>query len=167
MINKCNNEDVEKFNNTILVEKKDSDLEEVIKVIEMNKNDDEFYNLCYKYLDIALNADKWIDKESNNLMCCNRFVDINIAAEYTDKFIKKYNLSNVEGLVDMIGYRYVQSITPYETRKIAGAIPEKDIQKRNIGYFGKYYIFSEIPSWEQVKNNIIDKIVENKDFSKM
>lgn len=166
MTKKCNREDVEKFYNSILVEKKDSDLEEVIKIIKINKNDDEFYKLCQKYLDIALNADRWIDKESNNLMCCNRFIDINIAAEYTDEFIKRYNLSNVEGLLDMIEHRYDQSILPYETRKIAGAIPEKDIRRSNIGYFGKYYTFSEIPSWEKVKNNIIEKIVKNNDLLK-
>lgn len=160
MTNKCNKEEVENFYNTILVDKKDSDLEEVVNIIKTNKNDDEFYKLCQKYIDIALNGDRWIDKESNHLMCCNRFVDINIAAEYTDKFIKKFNLSNVAGLLDMIECRYAQSISPYETRKIAGAIPKKDFRRCNIGYFGQYYIFSDIPSWEQVKSHIIDKIVK-------
>jgi hypothetical protein len=145
---------IKNFNNLIINSPNKRDSIEVVNLLKENPNNVDFYNLCHKYLDIALNADKWYDEEKKALACCNRFVDIDNAVLDTKEFISKYTITDNCALLDMLKYRYRDCRESTDTRQIATMIKSDS----NTGFFGTFYSLIDIPSWDDIKKDILSKL---------
>jgi hypothetical protein len=144
------------FYENIISNPNDTDYSYVINAI---KHDDEncgFYELCNKFIDIALNADKWRDKETNELKFSARINDVDIAKEATLKFVSTYGIKNTKALLEMVNGRYQESISEDEIRQTSGLIRNKENQFTALGHFGTYYILTQIPIWDVIEKEIIE-----------
>ena len=155
MIN--SNEEVTSFNSIILDKLLPTDLKQVVDHIKKNINDSDFYILCQKFVDVALNSGKILDKESNLLKSINLYSDIDEAAKATSDFVKKYSIIRPELLLDMIEKRYHLSISQKDDRQKAGFIPTKD-SKASKGSVGTFYSFTKITAWDETKSRILEYI---------
>lgn len=135
-----------------------NDSSEVIDIITKEGCTCGFYELCQKYVDIALNAEKFINKETHNLMCCNKFSDIEIAADHTKKFVVKYRIEDHDQLLKMIKHRYVESISQNDKREKSTFVPAKEYPTGSIGLMGQYVILTDIPSWNEIQADILIKL---------
>ncbi|GAB6170846.1 hypothetical protein JCM15765_03240 [Paradesulfitobacterium aromaticivorans] len=149
----------EVFYEELLDNPHETDLPEVVDIISNKKERSGFYELCQKFVDIALNADKIVSDDKMDLMCCSKFVDIDRAAIAVQEFVKVNNIDNISGLLDMIKERYAKSVSINETRQKSGVLPPPNNTPYSgaIGYAGKWYYFLDIPTWEQVKEDILNK----------
>lgn len=151
--------EIEDFYTDILDNRRDMDVQQVVDIIKVQREKSGFYQLCQSYVDIALNAEKYIDKESEKLVLYNKYLDIDKAIEHTKDFILKNNISDIEKLLDMIKARYVDSISSDDKRQRSGFVPADAFNNSSIGYKGKFYNFTEIPSWGKIKEQIINSLV--------
>lgn len=146
------------FYSNIIDNVNQNDSNEVLNVIKQEGAMCGFYELCQRYVDVALNAEKFIDKETHNLMCCNKFSDIEIAAEHTKDFVKKYRIKDHDSLLTMIKQRYVESISQNDKREKSTFVPAKEYPTGSIGLMGQYVILTDIPSWDEIVVDILSKL---------
>lgn len=150
------------FYEEFLANPHETDLPEVVDIITNKKEQSGFYELCQSFVDIALNADKIVSEDKMDLNCCSKYVDINRAAIAVQEFVKVNKLDNVSRLLDMIKERYANSVSINETRQKSGVLPPSDNTSftNAFGYAGKWYYFLDIPTWEQVKEDILNKVMK-------
>ena len=155
-----NDNDVTRFYSNILENPQSTDMDEVVEIIKHQSDSFDFYNLCQKYVDIALNAMVFIDKESSSIGGIYKFDDVNIAAEDTKSFVDKYNISDVDCLLTMIKNRYFESKSRYDTRKRTQMVQPKntDDTYNSVGYFGTLIDKADITAWNEVKEHILNFI---------
>lgn len=60
----------------------------------------EFFNLCKRFADISLNAPKYTDKESGDVVGCFQFSDIEKAKNAARVFYFKYQLNDLESFME-------------------------------------------------------------------
>lgn len=61
-----------------------------------------FYELCKKYADIALNSEKWRIKGTCDIQACFKNVDIDIAKEETEQYVKQWKIKETDLLLELI-----------------------------------------------------------------
>lgn len=146
------------FYNNIFDSVNQNDSAEVLDVIKQEGETCGFYELCQRYVDVALNAEKFIDKETRNLMCCNKFSDIEIAAQHTKDFVEKYRIKDYDALLTMIKKRYVERVSQNDKREKSTFVTAKEYSTGSVGLLGQYVILTDIPSWNEVESDILKKL---------
>ncbi|NCB75031.1 MAG: hypothetical protein EOM51_09865 [Clostridia bacterium] len=136
---------------------KTTDSPEVIKAITDDENCD-FYELCQKYVDIALNQKLVKDETTHELFGYVSHEDIDLAAYFTRLFVRKYQIVGKNELLSMIKERYIDSISPDEIRVQEGVVNEGGTQSLPVGYFGTLIDKREIPAWEDVRTRILNLV---------
>ena len=64
---------------------------EMYKLLNDRTCDEEFYHLCKNFIDIALNAPKFQNKENLTVEACFQYSDMDKAKRATQDFISKIN----------------------------------------------------------------------------
>ena len=125
---------------------------ETAKVIADNL-DCEYYGLCQSFLDIALNAPKFID-ENGSLAGVFQYADIDIAKEKALAFLTKFSINDVDEFFDILDKQYPFSSSPDDTRQKSAMIKSDNANYR--GYIGTFYPLTHIS--DDVYRNIVDDI---------
>jgi len=68
--------------------------DELTDLLKKDKTKKEFFDLCKKFEDISLNADKFIVDEPNVISACFKFSDIALAKEAAKTFYILYHIKN-------------------------------------------------------------------------
>lgn len=112
-----------------------------------------FYELCAEFLDIALDAPKY--KDGTTVIYEK---DFESAAASAIIYAEEHNISDVEGLLELIYAHHSHAIRKNETRSLGGKVMEYD--SSGMGGVGMYYNFTKIPAtiWETIKTYILSKI---------
>lgn len=112
-----------------------------------------FYELCATFLDIALDAPKFKDGAT--------FIgekDCEVAVASTVEYINNHNITNVEGLIDLIHEHYSRAVRKGEKRPLSGTVMQYD--SKGCGGIGTLYNFSKIPAnlWGNIRGYILQEI---------
>ena len=108
----------------------------------VTKNDDHsYFELCQRFLDVALNAKKVID-ESGKLVGVFQYSDIDTAKQTAKEFLGTHPIKDIDSFFDILEQYYPLSISPDEQRQKAGFYKEKN--ETSVGYAGTFYDFTRI-----------------------
>lgn len=120
-----------------------------------------FYELCQKFLDIALNSDK-VRMEGGGIAGIFKYVDIDVAKAAVIDYANKFDLLDIKPLLSAIEKHYEESLEENEKRPISGMDKASD-GHAIIGYYGTFYVFSHINDeiFEKIKMDIIKTFEEN------
>ena len=112
-----------------------------------------FYELCAEFLDIALDAPKFQD---GTTIIGEK--DYEHAATSALVYIAEHDISDVNGLLELIYEHHSHAHRMNDTRPTSGQVEERDPHK--FGSIGTWYNFCKIPAanWADIKCWIIDKI---------
>lgn len=139
---------IQEFYSRIALEHPESETAEIVA-----KNDDHgFFELCQRFLDVALNAEKVID-ESGKLVGVFQYSDINTAKQATREFLSTHPIVDMDSFFAILEQYYPLSISPDEHRQKAGFYKEKN--ETCVGYAGTLYDFT------QISDDIYKKIAED------
>lgn len=103
-----------------------------------------FYELCQKYLDLALNA---IPVKSENGEIFRHFqdVDVNLVKTTVLDFFHQHDIRDFEKFFEITKQVYNLSIASNEKRKTAGSILVKALYTEEFGSCGEFGAFNVIP----------------------
>jgi len=153
---------IKSFQENILQYPKDSDYPVVVELIKDYDAAKLFFELNASILDIALNSIKFRDEATGELKTCNKFDDINLAFIKLDAFINTYSLSEYELIIDMLKFRYREAKTDSDNRPTTAMI---NVNSKSgipdysgFGYFGTYYDLTDIPCWEDIKADYLQRL---------
>ena len=111
-----------------------------------------FYELCKYYAEIGLNAPKRPADKDLNIEAFFQYGDLDKAVEETQTFICKYNVADVDGLLDCIKTMHSFAVEKDDTR------PKSTVQLKDANWnqsrLGSYTIFSKLP------DDLFEDIVE-------
>lgn len=128
---------------------------EMYKLLNDRTCDEEFYHLCKNFIDIALNAPKFPNKENLTVEACFQYSDMDKAKRATQDFISKFNIQNIEELLTVIKMFY-----PYasnDNRAKSGTLfKDSPYGSPNIGI---YIDFCRIP--DEIWNKLVEDILNN------
>lgn len=131
---------------------------EIDIIIESDDGKIDFFDLCKKYEEIALNAPKF--KDGDAVM---QDVDINNAIEETKNFYHQYDITDKDALLAAIHMMYPYAREWGDGRASGSTVEWNDTTaRRNGGVVGTYYNFRKIPGnvWSSIKADAI-KALEN------
>lgn len=133
--------------------------DELRQLIEEDKGNDGFYELCKKYSDIALNSQKKFNESTKKVQAVFQEEDIENAENATIGFIFNQGIKDIDGFLDSIKIMYSSAIEWDDKRPQGGKVysEEKD---RNLGRTGKLFDFSKLPDniWQEIVTDINQKI---------
>lgn len=129
--------------------------DELTDLLKKDKTKKEFFDLCKKFEDISLNADKFIVDEPNAISACFKFSDIALAKEAAKTFYILYHIKNVDEYIEAIHKLYPQTVEQDDDRQKSGFIRNEDIN-RSLGYYGIYFNFRELPEneWDKISKEL-------------
>lgn len=112
-----------------------------------------FYELCAEFLDIALDAPKFQDGTT-----VIGEEDYERAATSALIYIAEHDISDVNGLLELIYEHHTHAHRMNDSRATSGRVEERD--PNGFGSIGIWYDFCKIPAvnWADIKCWIIDKI---------
>ena len=125
-----------------------------VALVVGNDTENQFQNLCQKFLDVALNAQK-VKTEDGKLAGVFQYADIDIAKFSTIEFIHSYKIQDIDMLLKIIESEYSESGDPGDKRQKSGFLREENING-SFGYTGTLYLFTQIS--DDVFNKIKDEI---------
>lgn len=108
----------------------------------LQQNEDcDYYELCQKFLDVALNAPKILNNDGS---LCGVFQhsDINIAKNHAINFIINTGIKDLDSFFTILELNYPLSVSSDDPRQKLGVVREKNTGY--IGYFGTLYPFTHI-----------------------
>lgn len=127
---------------------------EITKILSENP-DCGYYELCQSYLDIALNAPKFM-KENGALAGSFQYSDIDIAKEITIDFINRNHVQDLHSFFDILNYAYPNSVSKDDKRQRVAYV--KNDKCSYIGYAGTLYTFTQISP--EVYQKIVKELIE-------
>ena len=116
-------------------------------------NDRSYFNLCQRFLDVALNAEKVID-ESGKLVSVFQYSDIDTAKQTAIEFLSTHHIKDIDSFFTILEQYYPLSVSPDEQRQKAAIYKEKN--EKSVGYAGTFYDFTRIS--DDIYKKIVDKI---------
>ena len=127
----------EQFINQVI---RDNPNTETATLLTTNK-DCGYYELCQKFLDVALNAPK-VRTETGALAGVFQHVDIEIAKKEAALFLHNNTIEDIDNFFDIFEHAYPLSASPEDTRQKTAFIRESD--GRYVGCIGTFYSFTSI-----------------------
>jgi len=112
-----------------------------------------FFDVCQKFLDIALNAPK-VKTDDGKLGGVFQYSDIDIAKATTIDFIKKFDIKNIDSIFTIIESEYPKSGEANDKRQKSGLLRGKNVEGF-AGYAGTLYFFTRI------SDDVFQKIVRD------
>ena len=117
---------------------------ELEQLLNSDDKKDELYNLCKKFADISLNAAKFKDPKSCNVEACFKYDDTDIAKEKTIEFVKKYNIADLDALMETIHKIHMYAVEWDDNRAKSGVVQTETYNYKG-GIVGKIYDFQRLP----------------------
>lgn len=120
----------------------------------------QFYELCQKYSDIALNAPKRIIPGTCDIQASFQCADIDAAKRATKDYVIVWKIYDVDALMDLIHKFHPRSVTWDDTRTTSGLVQPKNFSYQSI-YGGQYYNFKAIPDdmWERIAHEVKEYVL--------
>ena len=131
---------------------KDNPNTEISRLLQAN-DDCGFYEVCQRFLDVALNALKR-KNDDGSLTGVFQDSDIDIAKENAVEFIKNNGIKDIDNFFKVLECEYPQSASPKDTRCKSALVQEKGTGLK--GYVGTLYCFTHIS--DNVYSNMVTAI---------
>lgn len=121
----------------------------------------QFYELCQKYSDIALNAAKWRVPGTCDVQASFQFADINAAKYATKEYVEQWEIKDIDALLSLIQEFHWHAV-PWDDERVTGGRVLPESYDYNSMYGGKYYNFKELPDdiWEKIACEVKEYICE-------
>lgn len=121
-------------------------------------NDSGFFEVCQKFLDIALNALK-IRTKDGDFAGIFQYSDIDIAKGATIEFARKRGIKDIKSLLSIIETVYDDAKYENEKRQTSGFDRNTNISEMPVGYAGTLYFFTRIADdvFDKIKSQIISE----------
>lgn len=134
--------------------------DELNMILTNDKTKKEFFELCKKFEDIPLNADKYIGDEPGVISACFKFSNIALAKEAAKSFYVLYHIKNVDAYIESIHKLYPQAVEQDDDRQKCGMIRNEDINY-SLGYYGAYFNFQELPrdEWDRISKELKEYLI--------
>ncbi len=132
--------------------------DEILSLLsESEDNTQILYGLCSDYSHISINSKK-IQTDKLSLGCLPFENDIDLAVSSTIDFINKYEIVDVEGLMDLIFELHPHAIKSEDSQKQQSGMLKAD--SNNMGIYGTYFRFNELPkeTFLSIKERILEKL---------
>ena len=100
-----------------------------------------YYELCQKFLDVALNAPK-VRTDEGSIAGVFQYDDIEIAKKEAILFLNNNTIEDLNNFFIILEHAYPLSASPDDKRQKTAFIKESD--DRYLGYFGTFYSFTSI-----------------------
>ena len=120
----------------------------------------EFYNLCKRFADISLNALKFKNGKSGEIMGVFQFSDIEKVKHSARDFYLEHQLRDIEGYMESIHKVHRLAVEWDDGRRKAGLV-QSETYNHGEGLVGYYYNFQELPEdiWMKICNEIKESIL--------
>lgn len=124
-----------------------------------NLESTQFYELCQKYSDIALNAPKQRVPNTCDVQACFQFADIDAAKYATKKYVEQWGIKDIDALLSLIQELHWRAVAWDDERVTGGRVVPENYDYSSM-YGGKYYNFKELPDdiWETISCEIKEYI---------
>lgn len=134
--------------------------DELNVLLTNDKTKKEFFELCKKFEDIPLNADKFIGDEPGAITACFKFADIALAKEAAKSFYISYHIKNVDEYIESIHKLYPQAVEQDDDRQKSARTRNEDIN-HSLGYDGAYFNFRELPEneWGRISKELKEYLI--------
>lgn len=124
-----------------------------------NLESTQFYELCQKYSDIALNAIKQRIPGTCDVQGCFQFTDIEAAKRATKDYVMGWRIKDIDALLSLIHEFHSYAVAWDDKRTTSGSVLPENYDYQSM-YAGKYYNFKELPDdiWEQIAREVKEYI---------
>ena len=122
-----------------------------------NLESTQFYELCQKYSDIALNAIKQRIPGTCDVQGCFQFADIEIAKRATKDYVVDWEIEDVDTLLSLIHEFHSHAVAWDDKRTTSGRVLPENYNYQSI-YGGQYFNFKELP--EDIWGDIATEVKE-------
>ena len=122
-----------------------------------NLESTQFYELCQKYSDIALNAIKQRIPGTCDVQGCFQFADIEIAKRATKDYVVDREIEDVDTLLSLIHEFHSHAVAWDDKRTTSGRVLPENYNYQSI-YGGQYFNFKELP--EDIWGDIATEVKE-------
>ena len=104
----------------------------------------QFYELCQRYSDIALNAIKQRVPGTCDVQGCFQFTDIEAAKRATKDYVMGWRIKDIDALLSLIHEFHLYAVAWDDKRTTSGSVLPENYDYQSM-YAGKYYNFKELP----------------------
>ena len=127
-----------------------SDLKTLIE-----KNESGFYEVCKKYAEIVLNSGKIKDEKSKSVQGKFWEADIDSAKGTTKEFVEKFDIRNVEELMEVIHIMY-QNVINNENKGQMAVLWQQEVAI--FGRCGMLLDLTKLPEdiWQEIKKDTLE-----------
>ncbi len=124
-----------------------------------NVESTQFYELCQKYSDIALNAIKQQVPGTCDVQGCFQFADIEIAKRATKEYVTNWGIKDIDALLSLIHAFHSQAVAWDDKRTTSGIVRPENYDYQSM-YAGQYFNFKEIPDdiWAEIAHEVKEYI---------
>lgn len=124
-----------------------------------NLESTQFYELCQKYSDIALNAIKQRIPGTCDVQGCFQFADIEIAKRATKDYVVDREIEDVDTLLSLIHEFHSHAVAWDDKRTTSGRVLPENYNYQSI-YGGQYFNFKELPKdiWGDIATEVKEYI---------
>ena len=119
----------------------------------------QFYELCQKYSDIALNADKQRIPGTCDVQGCFQFADIDIAKQATKDYVLEWKIKDIEVLLALIHEFHSRAVEWDDKRTKGGRVLPENYDYQSM-YAGKLFDFTRLPEdiWQGIAKEVQEYI---------
>lgn len=134
--------------------------DELNMLLTTDETKKEFFELCKKFEDIPLNADKFTGDEPGVISAYFKFSDIEIAKEAAKSFCILHHIKNVDAYIEAIHQLYPQAAEQDDSRQKCGLTRNEDIN-HSLGYYGAHFNFQELPEdeWNKISKELKEFLI--------
>ena len=124
-----------------------------------NLENTQFYELCQKYSDIALNAIKQRVPGTCDVQGCFQFTDIEAAKQATKDYVEEWEITDIDVLLSLIHDYHSHAVAWDDKRMTSGRVLPENYDYQSM-YAGKYFSFKRLPEdiWEQIAHEVKEYI---------
>lgn len=124
-----------------------------------NLENTQFYELCQKYSDIALNAIKQRVPGTCDVQGCFQFTDIEAAKQATKDYVAEWEIKDIDVLLSLIHDYHSHAVAWDDKRMTSGRVLPENYDYQSM-YAGKYFSFKRLPEdiWEQIAHEVKEYI---------
>ena len=129
--------------------------DELKKLLTNDETKKEFFELCERFEDISLNADKFKGDEPRAVSGCFKYSDIALAKEAAKSFYISHNIKDVDAYIEAIHQLYPQAAEQNDSSQKYGFIRNEGINF-SLGYYGTFFCFKELPEdvWDGLSKEV-------------
>lgn len=119
----------------------------------------QFYELCQKYSDIALNAIKQRVPGTCDVQGCFQFTDIEAAKQATKDYVAEWEIKEIDVLLSLIHEYHSHAVAWDDKRTTSGRVLPENYDYQSM-YGGKYFNFKRLPEdiWEEIAHEVKEYI---------